>query len=56
MNVSGDFDDVWALIRRLDSGQGPYETLVLNQVKFSLGSSSTAKLEFKLYGLPEEGG
>ena len=56
MSVSGDFDDVWALIQLLDQGEGPYETLVLSAAGFSLRDSSTAELEFKLYVLPEEGG
>ena len=52
MKVGGDFDRVWNLIRRLDQGEGPFRTLVLNKVKFTLGPSSAADLEFKIYTLP----
>ena len=51
----GDFDDVWEFIRRLDQGEGPYGTLVLSSVTFSLSARSTANLEFKLYVLPQAG-
>ena len=52
MRVGGDFDRVWELIRRLDQGEGPFRTLVLDKVKFTLGDSSAADLEFKIYTLP----
>ena len=54
MSVLGDFDDVWALIQRLDQGEGPYRTLILTSAAFSLSDSSTASLEFQLYMLTAE--
>ena len=55
MSVLGNSDDVWAFIQRLDQGEGPYGTLILTKVSFSLSDRSTATLEFELYMLPEEG-
>lgn len=55
MSVQGDSDDVWAFIQRLDQGEGPYGTLILTGVSFSLSGRSTGDLEFELYMLPEEG-
>ena len=55
MTVLGNSDDVWAFIQRLDQGEGPYGTLILTRVSFSLSDRSTADLEFELYMLPEEG-
>ena len=52
MKVGGDFDRVWDLIRRLDQGEGPFRTLVLDKAKFTFGRSSAADLEFKIYTLP----
>ena len=56
IGVSGDFDDVWGFIQRLDQGKGPYRTLVLDSASFGLSSVTTADLEFTLYVLPEGGG
>lgn len=52
MKVGGDFDRVWDLIQRLDQGEGPFRTLVLDKTKFTLGRSSAAELVFKIYTLP----
>ncbi len=54
VGVLGDSEDVWAFIQRLDQGEGPYGTLILTSVSFSLSDSGTANLEFELYMLPEE--
>ena len=53
MTVQGDSDDLWAFIQRLDLGDGPYGTLVLSSVSFSLSGQSTADLEFELFMLAE---
>ena len=55
MGVLGDSEDLWAFIQRLDQGEGPYGTLILTSVSFSLSGRGTADLEFELYMLPEEG-
>lgn len=56
MSVLGEFDEVWAFIQRLDQGEGPFATLVLGNVSFSLSDSSAADLEFQLYTLPADAG
>ena len=55
MTAVGDFEDVWTFIQRLDQGEGPYGTLVLDSTTFTLGARSTANVTFKLYVLPESG-
>ena len=52
MSVLGEFDEVWAFIQKLDQGQGPFATLVLGEVSFSLADSSAADMAFQLYTLP----
>ncbi len=49
MSVSGDDDDVWDFVQMLDRGETPYRTLLLEDVRWNLGTTSTAKVSFSIY-------
>ncbi len=49
IKVSGGFGPVWDFIQMLDSGETPYNTLVLGDTNFTLGSSSNATMDFVIY-------
>ncbi len=49
ITASGAFGPVWEFIRMLNFGLTPYNTLVLGNTRFTLGSSSNATMDFKIY-------
>ncbi len=49
LDVTGDPDAVSEFVRRLDQGETPYGTLVLDKASFTLGETSKVSLSLKIY-------
>lgn len=49
MNVSGPYEDVWALLKELDRPPEGLATLVLGKVSLTVADNSTASADFVVY-------